>query len=682
MAVRSINKKYLVVPKDKYQIALEILQSYAAIQLEPLSDDELELEGRDDFKPLDDNDKSEYWLSNIKFALNFLKDYLPKTKKAGFSFKKENIVVTENDIERILAEFPFKQVVKDLENQEKAYNENKNVLSVLRREEKLIANWKDLAIHPGSYSEFEVVVGSLPVQKMTEFEHKIKMESHFFDFISLQEQDRRIFGAAVILGTEVEKFEQLAHLYDWQGEKLDFKDRKTIKDLLFEIDTKKREAKRKLKEIEGEIQKNIVYYKNFQILHDYYTWRTERYNETKKMLATKSSVVLQGWVPEDLLTRIKQQFKKAMGDEWAILPAPLKDNEEVPVEIQNHPGVLPFEAVTDIYGNPKSDEPDPTILLAPFFIVYFGLCLTDAGYGVILSLLAGLGIYLFRPTGGMKKLLWLMVYGGAATFILGALFGGWFGLNLETLPWPWLSELLLRLRVLNPNTDPITVLILTLILGIVQIVIGLLIGFYWKIKQKKYTEAFLDSGLWALSLILISLFVLSLQGIFLADFKQWIIYSIYGCLLALVLTQGRHYKGIVAKLGVGVISLYNFVGYFSDVLSFSRLLALGLATGIIAMVVNLIAGLVWNVAYVGWLLGIIILVGGHLFNLAINVLGAYIHSGRLQFVEFFPKFMEGGGRKFKPIKQGSTYIKVKKEKDGPLLLDDDLSLNKDLEEDK
>jgi V/A-type H+-transporting ATPase subunit I len=109
---------------------------------------------------------------------------------------------------------------------------------------------------------------------------------------------------------------------------------------------------------------------------------------------------------------------------------------------------------------------------------------------------------------------------------------------------------------------------------------------------------------------------------------------------------------------------------------------LGLATGIIAMVVNLIAGLVWNVAYVGWLLGIVILVGGHLFNLAINVLGAYIHSGRLQFVEFFPKFMEGGGRKFKPIKQESTYIKIKKEKDAPLLLDDDLELNEDLKEDK
>jgi V/A-type H+-transporting ATPase subunit I len=564
-----------------------------------------------------------------------------------------------------------------LENTEKLYNDQKNLISVLRREEKLLINWKDLAIHPGVYSEFEVSVGSIPVTKMADFDSKIKTESHFFDFITLQESDRVVYGAAIYLSSEAEKFEQISHVYDWKGEKLDFKDRKTTKDLLFEIDIKKRQAKAQLKELEEKIKTYAVHYRNFQILHDYYVWRSARHDETAKLLGTQTSVIIQGWIPDDLLTRIKQQFKKELGENWAILPAPLKDSDEVPVEIQNHPGILPFEAVTDIYGNPKSDEPDPTILLAPFFIVYFGLCLTDAGYGVILSLLAGLGIYLFRPSGGTKKLLWLMVYGGAATFIFGALFGGWFGLNLETLPWPWLSEFLLKLRVLNPNTDPITVLILTLILGIIQIVIGLLIGFYWKLKQKKWVEAFLDSGLWALSLILISLFILSWKGIFLGNFTQWIVYSIYGCLIALVLTQGRHYKGIVGKLGVGVVSLYNFVGYFSDVLSFSRLLALGLATGIIAMVVNLIAGLVWNISYVGWLLAIIILIGGHLFNLAINVLGAYIHSGRLQFVEFFPKFMEGGGRKFKPLKQEFTYIKVKREKDKPLMLDDDLAENSD-----
>lgn len=680
MAVRSINKKYLVVPRDQYQVALEILQNYAAIQLEALEDDELEMDGKDDFKPLQDDDKSEYWLSSIKFALNFLKPYLDQKKQKGLSglFKKENIIVNENDIQKILREFPFQNIIRELENFEKQYNEYKNTVSVLRREEKLLANWKDLAIHPGSYSEFEISVGSLPVNKLADFESKIKTESHSFDFIVLQESDKVVYGAAIYLSSEIEKFDQVSHIYDWKGEKLDFKDKKTTKDLLFEIDIKKRLAKDKLKEIEESIRKYTAHYRNLQILHDYYGWRSARYNESRKLLGTQSSVIIQGWIPDDLLTRIKQQFKKEIGDNWAILPAPLKDGEEIPVEIKNNPGILPFEAVTDIYGNPKSDEPDPTILLAPFFIIYFGLCLTDAGYGVILSLLSGLGIYLFRPTGGMKKLLWLLVYGGAATFVLGALFGGWFGLNLETLPWPWLSEFLLKLRVLNPNTDPITVLILTLILGIIQIVIGLLIGFYWKLKQKKYTEAFLDNGIWALSLILISLFILSLQGIFLGEFTQWIIYSIYGCLLLLVLTQGRHYKGIIPKLGVGVVSLYNFVGYFSDVLSFSRLLALGLATGIIAMVVNLIAGLVWNVAYIGWFLAIVILVGGHLFNLAINVLGAYIHSGRLQFVEFFPKFMEGGGRKFKPLKQEFTYIKVKKEKEKPMLLDDDLAVNPDV----
>ena len=149
-----------------------------------------------------------------------------------------------------------------------------------------------------------------------------------------------------------------------------------------------------------------------------------------------------------------------------------------------------------------------------------------------------------------------------------------------------------------------------------------------------------------------------------ASTAQIFLYIILVATVGLVLTQGRDNKNPLLKIAMGILSLYGLVGYFSDVLSYSRLLALGLSTAIIASVVNLVAFLFMDMipwAPLGWVVAIVIMVGGHIFNMAINVLGAYIHSGRLQFVEFFPKFMEGGGRRFRPFARESKYVQVVKE---------------------
>ncbi len=243
---------------------------------------------------------------------------------------------------------------------------------------------------------------------------------------------------------------------------------------------------------------------------------------------------------------------------------------------------------------------------------------------------------------------------------MGALFGGWFGIDIATLPEP-LKNFTEGLRIIDPLAEPITVLILTLILGIFQVMVGIAIKGYWDIKQKRVVEALLDSGIWLFFLSSIILWILATVELLPASTSQIFLYMIYAAVAGLVLTQGRDKKNPIMKIVGGILSLYGLVGYFSDVLSYSRLLALGLSTAIIASVVNLVAFLFKDMipwAPVGWIVAILILIGGHLFNMAINILGAYIHSGRLQFVEFFPKFMEGGGRRFKPFSVESKYVQV------------------------
>jgi len=216
-----------------------------------------------------------------------------------------------------------------------------------------------------------------------------------------------------------------------------------------------------------------------------------------------------------------------------------------------------------------------------------------------------------------------------------------------------------NIQLINPVEEPLTVLALSLLVGVIQVIFGLSVSFYWKTKNNKLKEAIFSDGVWLLFLIAICFFV-ALQAGLISNFYASLIMAFFWIsLLGVVFSGGRKQSNPFLKVLSGIGGLYSLIGYFSDVLSYSRLLALGLATGIIAMVINMVAGLAKEmIPYLGPVIALFILIGGHTFNIAINTLGAFIHSGRLQFVEFFPKFMEGGGRKFEPLKRDFRFVEV------------------------
>jgi V/A-type H+-transporting ATPase subunit I len=254
------------------------------------------------------------------------------------------------------------------------------------------------------------------------------------------------------------------------------------------------------------------------------------------------------------------------------------------------------------------------------------------------------------------------MYGGFVTFIIGALTGGWFGVVLEDLPESlgFAKRALTAIKIFDPVKDPITMLIISFVLGFIQIWVGIAIDMWWKIKNKQIIDGILDSGTWLYFLSVIVFYGATSFGLLPDSLKKIALYLLISGVVVIVLTQGRRQKNVFMKFLSGLGSLYGLVGYISDILSYSRLLALGLATSVIAMVVNLIGILFKDLVPVfGWILMILILVGGHTFNLVINVLGAFIHSGRLQFVEFFPKFFKGGGKIFKPFQRVSKYVSLK-----------------------
>ena len=241
----------------------------------------------------------------------------------------------------------------------------------------------------------------------------------------------------------------------------------------------------------------------------------------------------------------------------------------------------------------------------------------------------------------------------------GALFGGWFGDIATVVANVFFGkEFVIKPIWFNPIEDPIKLLIFSLALGVVHLFTGLGIKAYMQIKEGKWFDAICDEGFWILTISGIAAWLGGAMILpVLGTVGQWM--TIVG-VLGLLLTGGRDRKGIGKVIG-GLSNVYNITSYLSDILSYSRILALGLATGVIAQVVNTM-GSIFGGGIVGGILLLCIFIFGHILNIAINVLGAYEHTCRLQYVEFFGKFYEDGGEPFEPMGKNTKYIRIENDK--------------------
>lgn len=405
-----------------------------------------------------------------------------------------------------------------------------------------------------------------------------------------------------------------------------------------------------LKELSKDIEKIEYIYDDLLIKRD-------RAKAVGDFINTKKVFCFDGWLPVDSIEKVKQVLDK--NECYYEISEPIK-NEETPIMLKNNKFASPFEAVTVMYSMPLATEVDPTPIMAPFYFLFFGLMLSDAAYGIILSLACFALLKKFKLEGTMKKMVTMFFWCGISTFFWGALFGGWFGDAVAVFSKTFLGrEIVINPIWIDPLQEPMTLLIFSLILGAIHMFVGMGMQAYMLIKNGKALDALFDVGLWYMLLIGLVLFgvgsmitpALSLVG-------KWM--ALIGA-VGIVVTGGRNKKGF-GKITGGFGSLYGITNYLSDVLSYSRLLALGLATGVVAKVVNILGSLAGS-GVVGIIVFIAVFLFGTVFNLAINALGAYVHSCRLQYVEFFGKFYTGGGKPFEPFVGKTKFVKIVNKED-------------------
>ena len=419
-------------------------------------------------------------------------------------------------------------------------------------------------------------------------------------------------------------------------------------DQLKEAASERQKLEQQVSEQDDEATRLAAAYRDdFEILYDHYLNRVSRLQAAFRLHRTRSTFALSGWVP----TRLSPDVVRGLQDRFVVAAEtrlPMA-GEDYPIMLENVPLVRPYEAITEMFATPTVKEMDPNPILAPFFFILFGLMLNDAGYGLLLAAGCAFLVWGVRVSGNMRKMSLLLMQGGIAAILSGLLFGSFFGDLLSVVSR---DRAAFPVMWFNPLDDPVRMMIISMLIGVVHVFTGMCAKIYMLVRQGRAADAFFDVGSWFM--LLIGLGLLAAGGILGAIGT---VLAPAGALL-IILFSARTSRNPIKRVVKGLYNLYGITSYLSDILSYTRILALGLAGGVIAMVVNII-GSIAGFGLVGIPLFLVVAAGGHLLNLALSALSAYVHTSRLQYVEFFSKFFEGGGRAWSPMRVQSRYTEIK-----------------------
>ena len=590
-------------------------------------------------------DERLYQLSN---AISLIKKYDErKTRLRDVIHGNENY--TFDELAKKALSYDWKKVSSELNKIGTQYSQIKSEISKKYMRYDEIDLWERLDVNPKELKNLKKVntfLGTVPIKlKGTFIDGISELDKTYYEELKIVKDEVYYLVISSVDESEKEKLTEVFRNSSFTVENLDIdavpQDYKNgLQKEISELKKEKRRLKAQIKTYSEDLT-------DLQAVYEYMQNKKLRIVESEKLAQTENTILIKGWIPTEKVSEFEKVIKDDTRNNYYLAFTDAdRDDTTVPIKLKNGKVASTFENLTGMYAYPRYNEIDPTPLFTPFYILFFGMMGADVGYGLVLLLATMFVLKVVNLSSQMRKSIKFFFYLSFSVIFWGLLYGSYFG---ATIPGMW--------RLVDPASQYNDLLIGSIVFGVVHIFVGLAIKAYMLIRDGKSLEAVYDVLFWYMALIggmLFLIFKLINLSAVVANVSMWVMIA---GMAGIVLTGGREAKGVGAKLGGGLYSLYGISSYVGDFVSYSRLMALGLSGGFIASAINMIAGMIGG-NWFGMIFIPVILIAGHLFNMFLSFLGAYVHTSRLMYVEYFGKFYEGGGKPFKDFRTENKYINL------------------------
>jgi len=694
MAIEPIKKVTLISPRDSHDRLMRTINRLGVMQVTDLKD--IQESGEPFLRSCDTRtEEVDEKIQQIDFILNLMNLLSPEKQSFIQGLAPVPLVTSPQEIQSILDKFDLKQAFMDASDLDERYRSAERVMSEIENELKELDPLSDLPFNMADFhspTKTRLVLGTLPrknlslLSKSTEpwnraawEEIKSGVEPETINVPSQAEapaskgEEERVRIVIAFLAEDsggVRKDLASIGFDEIQLPELSMKISERIDELRSDLAAYKQKVDDVVDRVKslaqghraGEGRRSLL------IVRAYWQNVRETHLASTKGVEGKWVHVIGGYIREKDVERFLVTMREEFPDSEVTIQDPGPD-DDVPVSITMPNPFRPIQLLVEMFGLPPYKSFDPTPFLQINFYLFFGICFSDVPYGMMLTALGGYLAAKTRPYQGLNNFSRILLYGGISSILFGAITGSWFG-DLYKPDYLGKDNFLLHLQemfvVIDPMDKTIVALLCALGIGVCNQFYGIILKMYGALRNRDFLGAFSDGVCWIVTLT----GLLMMVGKIFTDIPATLFNTGFWLFIAgaigLVLTQGRDFKSPFGRLAGGLVSLYGIMGsygitaFIGDTLSYCRLLALGLTTSIVAMSFNLMAGMLREVPYVGFILFLMVLIVGHLFNFCISVLGAFVHSMRLIFVEFFGRFYEGGSRPFQPLGFDSPACIVKR----------------------
>ena len=650
MAISQMRQLSLLLPKELLDQLLFYLQGLESVQIHDLRQEEdwqaafeQALVGQPD-QQLSQQDLLSRQ-EKLERLIAELEPFMSK-KKLLEALKEEPLELSFAALEQAGKARDEVALLEGISKQLKVLQEAKGQIEADRLEVAALEKWEPLELTPqaaATFSHLGALIGTIP--NTDDDALRLTLGSH--PDLKFQEvfTDDTEHGVLVFYKTgSLEDVRKILKEYGFKPFEYDHEELPAERVAQLKADIRQNEA------VADAMTKSLAASRNeldqLKVQLDYLCNLSSRQESKNQLASTQNLAALEGWIESNQVQALEACLAEQFGQSILIQVREIRQDEEdkVPTKLKNNALVEPFELVTEMYSLPKYGDKDPTPVVSLFYFVFFGMMVADIGYGLLLFVGTSLALHFLHVKSGLAKNLRFFRLLGVAVIIWGLVYGSFFGFELP-------------FALISTSSDAMTILVISVVFGFVTVLAGLFLSGLKNVRLKDYAEAYNAGFAWVL--ILLGLLLLALGNFFpflafAATIGQWLaIINALG-ILAVSIVSAKSLAG----LGSGLFNLYNVSGYVGDLVSFTRLMALGLSGASIGSAFNLIVSLFPPVARFS--IGILLFIALHLVNMFLSFLSGYVHGARLIFVEFFGKFYDGGGKPFTPLKPSEKYVQQSK----------------------